>query len=508
MTFHLASPRLQQFFLQSATVIILGSSSVLGFAPFGLYLLPFLAISGLFWIWRDAQPKAALFYGWLFGLGFMIPGVLWLRISISQFGGMNFTLATLATLGFITFIASYFGMTGWLGCKLTPNPNLRLILSFPAVWCLTEWLRGWILTGFPWLSLGYSQIDSPLKNYAPILGVYGISLLLALSAGFAVLGVARHRSSETRLALFWLGLASLPWIGGFVLTQWTWSKPHGPPLQVSLVQPSIPQSLKWNPALRAPTLQTYSRLTRTANGSLIIWPETAIPDFLHRVEAEWLNPLTQELAQQNRRLLVGSPVLDPDGIRYYNAAVLLGIDRADYYKRHLVPFGEYLPLKAWLDPALKFLKIPMSNFTAGPVASHSINIAGQNVGVSICYEDAFGEEVRQALPTATYLINLSNDAWFGNSLAPHQHLEISRMRALETGRFLIRATNSGISAVIGPKGEIKAATKLFTETVLTTSIQPLTAATPFVLWGDNAALGLALTLIISIFLKPRVNNNV
>lgn len=500
----LKSVEFKKSILKSIIVVIAGSSSVLGFAPFGIYLLPYLALSTLFWIWHNSTPKAALFYGWLFGLGLMVPGVLWLRISISQFGGVNSVMATVATLGFISFVASYFAIAGWLGCKLTQHSNLRLTLSFPAAWCIAEWLRGWIFTGFPWLSLGYSQIDSSLAGYAPLLGVYGISLMLALSAGFTLLSITQW-FHNFKLAILGLSLTILIWLCGLGLTQWTWTNPHGPPFPVSLIQPSIPQSLKWDPQLRTPTLQTYSRLTRQASGNLIIWPETAVPDFLHRVETEWLNPLIQELKQRNSQLLVGSPVLDVNGVKYYNAAVLLGPERADYYKRHLVPFGEYLPLKIWLSPMLTFLKIPMSNFAAGQHTTHSIKIAGQNVGVSICYEDAFGEEIRQALPDATYLINLSNDAWFGDSLAPHQHLEISRMRALETGRFLIRATNSGISAIIGPNGKIQTSTQLFTQTVLTDFVQPLTAATPFVLWGDNATLGLVAMLMITLILITRAN---
>ncbi|KOR27380.1 acyltransferase, partial [Achromatium sp. WMS1] len=198
----------------------------------------------------------------------------------------------------------------------------------------------------------------------------------------------------------------------------------------------------------------------------------------------WLLPVAEKLAQRGAKLLVGVPVLDPDGKRYYNGAVLIGKPHRAYYKRHLVPFGEFLPFKNWLSPMLDFLHIPMSDFAPGSAGSSNIKIKDHMVGISICYEDAFGEEIRTALPTARYLINLSNDAWFGDSLAPHQHLEIARMRALETGRPLVRSTNSGISALIGPKGELQNTTTLFAKTALTGTIQPMRGITPFVHWGN------------------------
>jgi apolipoprotein N-acyltransferase len=271
--------------------------------------------------------------------------------------------------------------------------------------------------------------------------------------------------------------------------------PYQSPFYVSLIQPSIPQSLKWDPDKRIPTLKTYTRLTKQAKGTLIVWPETAVPDFLHRVETEWLNPLTQELATRSTNLIVGAPVLDADGNTYYNGAVLLGTNFAAYYKRHLVPFGEYLPFKSLLGSVLKFLRIPMSNFTPGQFNSHSIRINEHIAGISICYEDAFGEEIRASLPEASYLVNLSNDGWFGDSLAPHQHLEISRMRALEMARPLVRATNSGISAIIDSRGNIQASSQLFIETIVTGLIQPMTGKTWFVIWGDTATLIIALILI-------------
>jgi apolipoprotein N-acyltransferase len=301
----------------------------------------------------------------------------------------------------------------------------------------------------------------------------------------------------------------LVWIGGGLLQLQHWTRPVGDPLAVSLVQANIPQSMKWEPAMRLPSLKKYAQLTRAHwESDLVIWPETAVPDFLHRVEEDFLQPLAEEAARHDTRLLVGVPMLDQETGRYYNGAWVAGRPGDVYYKRHLVPFGEFLPFEALLRPLLAFMEIPMSDFAAGRERRPIVHVGGTPVGVSICYEDAFGEEVMQALPEAAYLVNLSNDAWFGDSLAPHQHLQIARMRALETGRPLLRATNTGISALIGPRGEIIAATGAFEEVVLSGRIQPMAGATPFVRTGNGLAVGLMLAALgLALLLGRRLRVN-
>lgn len=466
-----------------------GAVSVLAFAPFDLFLLPLLTLALLFRLWLDSTPQGAFRLGWLFGLGFMGFGVFWLRISIDQFGNVGTPLAIGITLAFVLIVALYFGLAGWLGHVTEGGREVQLLLVFPAVWGLIEWLRGWMLTGFPWLSLGYSQIDSPLAGYAPVIGVYGAGWLLAVSAGLLVLVWL-----DRRLRLWWGGAFVLIWAGGFLLLQPVWTRPAGEPLHVSLVQANIPQELKWSRAARLPTLEKYAERTRESRDSdLVIWPETAVPDFLHQVDEEFLQPLARETGRQGTHLLVGVPVLNLETSLYYNGAVVLGEkEYSAYFKRHLVPFGEFLPFRTLLGPLLEFMEIPMSNFAPGSHRRPLVQVGDTPVGVSICYEDAFGSEVVQALPEAAYLVNMSNDAWFGDSLAPHQHLQIARMRALETGRPLLRATNTGISALIGARGEILAATGAFEETVLRGEIQPMSGSTPFVRTGNTAVVTLML----------------
>jgi apolipoprotein N-acyltransferase len=277
-----------------------------------------------------------------------------------------------------------------------------------------------------------------------------------------------------------------------------WTAPAGPPFNASLLQGNVEQRLKWRAEELRPTLELYVTLTDEARGSrLIIWPETAVPALAHVVDDVLLKPLEEQARAGGRDLLIGIPI-EEDADRYYNAMLALGASGRDaYYKRHLVPFGEFLPFKPVLGPVLDFLEIPMSDFSAGsPHEPPVLTLAGHPAGISICYEDAFAEEVAQALPAAAFLVNASNDAWFGDSLAPRQHLEIARMRAKETQRYLLRATNTGISAIITPSGGLGAQTRLFEKAVLTAEITPLAGATPYVRLGNAAPVGLAVLLVV------------
>jgi apolipoprotein N-acyltransferase len=486
------SPVVLRGLWHGAAALAAGALTVVAFAPYELFALPLLTLALLFRLWLEASPASAFRLGGLFGLGLLGFGVSWLHISIDQFGNVGTPLAILATALFILVVALFFAASGWLSRRLACGPVCFALLLAPAVWGLAEWLRGWFLSGFPWLSLGYSQIDSPLAGYAPLLGVYGVSWLLALSAGLLLLAWL-----QPRRAALWLAAAGLLWLGGWALQQQRWTQPRGEPLQVSLLQANVPQSMKWQRAQRDPTLMLYSRMTRDSRGSdLVIWPETAVPDFLHRVEAQWLHPLAREVAAWGGEVLVGVPVVDLDTGRYFNSAKVLGVTGEVYHKRHLVPFGEFLPLKALIGPVLAFLEVPMSDFAPGTAERPLLTLRGLPVGLSICYEDAFGAEAVQALPEAALLVNLSNDAWFGDSLAPHQHLQIARMRALETGRPMLRSTNTGISALIGPGGEVLERSGLLEQAVLRGEIQPMAGATPFVRWGNGGVVGLMLLALL------------
>jgi apolipoprotein N-acyltransferase len=472
------------------------------YAPYGWWWLAVLAPAVLFAAWDGLTPRRALWRGWLFGLGLFGVGTSWVHISINQFGGVVLPLAVAATALFVMGVALFPALLGWLANRLTPEAGaLRWLLALPGGWTLAEWVRGWFFTGFPWLNLGYSQLETPLAGFAPVAGVYGVSLAAAVSAGALVYAA---RSASLPKGLYTVAGLALLWGGGGLIGQVQWVQPAGAPVRVSLVQGNIAQDLKWLQENQQPTLELYRELTRMSRDSdLVVWPETAVPAFLHQVEG-FLEELAEEARAYGTDLLVGVPVYELATDRYYNSVMSLGSATGFYHKRHLVPFGEYLPLKRALSGLLGFLEVPMSDFSAGAPVQAPLEVAGLRAGVLICYEAAFGEEVIAALPGADVLVNVSNDAWFGDSLAPHQHLQKARMRALETGRYLLRATNTGISAIIGPDGGLAGVSPQFEVHVLTGSVRPMQGATPYVSVGNAPVVLLAgLAVGLAALLGPR-----
>lgn len=471
-----------------------GALAVLGFAPFSYYPLAIVAAAGLYEALSDAPPRTGFWRGWLFGVGLLGFGIFWIRISLNEFGNMDAWVASLLTALFIAAMALYYGIAGWLIRRLDTGPFWAgPLLLFPGLYVLFEWLRGWLFTGFPWLDLGYTQIQGPLAGYAPVVGVYGISLLAVLSGGL-LWGVVRW-PARARIAAG--GGLALIWAGGLGLQGLDWTHPSGQPLKASVLQANIPQSVKWTPEAGVKIAEAYLQLTKeTLDSDLIVWPETALPDFLHQVRAPLIEPLAERARQEGAEIVLGIPVMDLEKRRYYNGLISIGSAEDLYAKRHLVPFGEFMPFKDWLGPLVRLFEVPMSDFSPGESKRPLIQVGTHRAGVSICYEDAFPSEVSQAMPEADYLINVSNDAWFGDSLAPHQHLEISRMRALENGRALVRATNTGVSAIIDDKGVVKATIPSFVRGSASADIQPRQGATPYSTIGNWGPIGTALAMVL------------
>ena len=466
----------------------------LGFAPFGWWFVPPFAIALALFGWLLVGPRHAFWRGWLFGLGMFGAGVGWVHVSVHQFGGNSLPAALAVTFALVAYLALYPAAlaAGLAALWERERAVWRVVLALPSGWLVLEWVRGWLMTGFPWLALGTGQVDAPLGTLAPLGGVLLVGFALALSATllWAVVAAAgRGRMvAAALLALLWGGTTA--WGGR------DWTEPAGPPLSVALVQGNIPQQRKWLPEELDLTLERYRALTEQAWGrDLVLWPETAVPVFYEDVADDYLAELEGTAARHGTDLLTGIPFRDQVTNDYYNAMLGLGDGRrAFYFKRHLVPFGEFLPLRDLLGEALRFLHVPMADFSRGPDDQPPMRLAGQPLGITICYEDVFPAEVRSVLPQATVLVNVSNDAWFGESLAPHQHLEIARMRALETGRPLLRGTNTGISAIIGPRGEVLARSPQFEIDVLFGEVEPRQGATPYVLLGDAPLIALALLL--------------
>jgi apolipoprotein N-acyltransferase len=454
----------------------------LAFAPFDLFPFAVLAPAALFGLWRGLPPAQAAWRGFFFGLGMFGLGVSWVYVSLHDFGNMPAPLAVVAVALFVAIMALFPALLGFAQAHIA-REGLRLLLFLPAAWALLEWVRGWFLTGFPWLSLGYSQIDTALAGYAPQLGVYAVSWATALSAGLLVCAWQDRHHALSRYAPALLVL----WLAGFALGRIEWVRPVDGPVRVALVQANVPLTVKWQPEWRQEIVSLYARLSAAhREADLIIWPETAVPAYLHELEDGFL-PSLQNLARaENQAFLFG--VVEERAVngemRTYNSVVSVGEEIGVYRKRHLVPFGEYLPLSSLLEWLLDYLHIPMSSFSSWGDRQPPLAAAGQKIGVSICYEDVFGEEVIRALPQATVLVNVSEDAWFGESFAPYQHLQKARMRALEGGRPLVRATNTGVTAVIDHHGRLIAQAPPFQRQVLTAEIQPMRGVTPYVRAGD------------------------
>ena len=478
--------------------LFLGAASVLGFAPFHVYPLPLVTLALLINLWRQASPRRAALLGFFLGLGFFLAGVSWVYVSMHEFGGMDAPLAALATLLFCAYLALYPALAGWLFARFKSGTVGRDALFAAGAWTLTEWLRGWLMTGFPWLSLGYSQAPgSPLAGYASGFGVYGVSFVaILIAASIAALLISPPAFSRNWRPLL---AAVLLLSCGRLLYLMDWTHPVGAPLTVSLLQGDVAQSMKWDPERLQQSLATYARLAREHPAELTVLPETALPVFFDELPAGYLRLLTQ-----NGPVLAGVVVRTRSG-GYTNAAVGLeaGAPLGAYAKSHLVPFGEYVP--AGFSWFLALMHIPLTDFTAGPADQPPLSLAGQRVMPNICYEDLFGDEIIRAVPGATLLVNLSNTAWFGHSLAQPQQLEIAQLRALETGRFMLRATNTGMTAAIRPDGVVAAVLPAFAVDALTVKVQGYAGMTPYARWGNALIVVIALACLLPALARRRAS---
>ncbi|MCX4186400.1 apolipoprotein N-acyltransferase [Methylophaga sp. OBS4] len=461
----------------SMVALLAGALLPLAFAPFYWYPLAVLSLVLLFFSWLEASPKQAAWRGWLFGFGMFGVGVSWVYVAIHVFGQSGMILATLLTGLFVAFLACYLALLGWFIKKLSPSCSsfIDLILLLPVAWVGFELFKGWFLSGFPWLELGVSQIEGPLAGFIPVIGVIGASWLVAVTAGLMI-------HSWRQKQWLWLLPVVLLWGSGEALKQVDWTQPVGTTVKTTLIQGNVPQQIKWDPEQLANTLALYQVTSEVHwDSDLIVWPENAIPAFYHQLRDFYLEPLQRQARDHQTDILLGLPVQDGRDGEYFNSMMVLGKQQGFYHKQHLVPFGDYVPFE-WLRGLIAFFNLPMSAFAAGPAGQPLLTAAGQPVGISICYEDVFSTEVLQTLPEATLLINATNNAWYGDSFAPHQHLQISRSRALETGRPLVRATTNGISAFVDFKGQIQSQTPQFEQAVLTETIQPRHGETPYVSW--------------------------
>ncbi len=470
----------------------------LAYAPLGWAFLAVPILAVLFYQWQQATASQAWWLGWAFGTGMFLSGVYWVYFSMHEHGAVPMVFSALLTFLFAMFLGLFPALVGWLSARYFKNADWqRLLLLYPALWVMMEWVRSWFFTGFPWLNLGSSQVHWPLAGYAPLLGEYAIGFLLALTA--AACAYVIKATNKARIITVILVL--VVWAGGHLLRQIEWTKATGEPFKVALVQGNVDQATKWNPDYRTQIISDYLKLSRPHwDVDVMIWPETAISAFYHHVP-EIIDILEKQARDTNTDLLVGIPYKDLETDEYYNSVLSLGAERAFYHKRHLVPFGEFIPLQSLLSDLLDFMGLPMSGFSRGSSTQTTLKAGGYLAGPTVCYEIIFNGELIQSLPAANYLVNVSNNTWFGDSSMPYQQLQMAQMRALETERYVLSATNNGVSAVVDHRGRIIQRSPQFQTHVLTAKVQARSGATPYVRYGNYPMVILLSLILLGLWLR-------
>ncbi|WP_416137527.1 apolipoprotein N-acyltransferase [Halomonas sp. HK25] len=461
-----------------------GVLTTLTASPFELWWLGPVAVGLVYLGIHALTPGQAAVRGWCYGLGLFGSGASWVYVSIHDYGYTGVPLAVFLTALFVASMALFLAVTLWLYRRLT-GPRLAF-LSFAGAWVLGEWLRTWLFTGFPWLLLGSAHVDSPLASWAPIGGVYLLSLITALSGTLLVELLSRRWWAAVPIAVLWLAPLALP-------TQWT--QPAGEPLRVALLQGNLDQLIKWTPEGQREAANTYIELTRAQPDDidLIVWPEAALPMF--EDQARPILERVQSNLSPDTALLTGILQRDAEG-RYFNSVIGLGLAEGQYRKEHLVPFGEYLPLESLLAGTIAFFDLPMPAMTPGPSGQAPMRVAGTTIGNAICYEIIYADLVAERARHSELLLTVSNDTWFGESIGPLQHLQMARLRALENGRYLVRATSNGVTVIVDSQGHITARAPQFEVASITGEAVPMSGLTPFTRTGSWPAWLLAALLIL------------
>jgi apolipoprotein N-acyltransferase len=476
--------------LRDALSLLAGAALACAFAPLQLWPLAVLCPALQMWLWEQVSPRRAARSGFWFGAGTFGLGTWWLYISIHGVGAAPIWLTLFLVGALVAIMSLYQALLGWLAARLLPASGaLRWLVGLPGLWLLMEWWRGWFLTGFPWLSLGYSQTDTALAGVAPVLGVYGISALLLVGSGGML---ALLRSADRRVRILSAATLLLPWGIGALLMPVLWTTPSGPPLTAAVVQGAIPQDLKWQEENVGPTRTLYIALEQQALGAkLIVWPEAAVPEIAND-DPQFLGQIYSVARMHGSDVLMG--ILRVDEMdRSFNSIMALSDHVSFYDKHHLVPYAEYFPVPQMVRSWLRMMNLPNLDFTPGAAVQPPISAAGTLVAASICYEDAYGNALPPVLRRgATVLVNVTNDAWFGHSWARYQHFQIARMRAIESRRPLIRAAQDGVSALVGADGRVLAQAREFRPVVLRGSVQPRAGLPPYARFGNAPIVVLGL----------------
>ena len=491
--------------LGAALLLIAGGLQTLTFAPYYLWWLGPVSILLILLVCVPLASSQLFRAGWLTGLGLFASGASWVYVSISQYGNTSQWIAIVLTALFVAGLALFHGLAFWFWGKLARSSAVRRLLLFPAIWLLSDWLRGWVLTGFPWLYLGTAHTDGPLAGLAPLGGVHLVTLAIITTAVAAygalwLILQTRHTFAATVVVA---GL--FPWLIAPALNRTDWTTLAQEPTSVAAMQGNIPQQIKWDPEFVKDQIVAYLGMTEDHwNTDIILWPETAIP--IPQDKAGKIIDHINERLGENSTLITGIPWYGfserSEGFTYHNSITALGAGEGIYHKQKLVPFGEYVPLEKYLRGLIGFFDLPMSSFTPGPKNQSALNANGLRVMPFICYEVAYPDFLARNALNADLLLTISNDGWFGDSIGPLQHLQLARMRALETGRYMLRGTNNGVTAIINNKGQITERIPQFERAVMTGQIYGASGSTPYMVTSSWPVLTFALILIV--FVRERV----
>lgn len=492
-----------------------GLSLVFAYAPFSFWYLTLFVPSVVFYLAQNNTPKYAAKLVGVFAFGWFASGISWVHVSIDQFGGLPLMVSIGLMLILCLYLAIFPALSAYLAAHFSKNKKLNLWL-LPSFWLLTECLRAVFLTGFPWLSLGYSQIDSPLSVYAPVIGEVGITALVLFINIFLVkiIVAIKHRKASSLISPITL-LILMTSIGTF-FSQSNWVKLTDKTVKVALVQGNIEQAIKWAPEQEWPTMLKYLDLSRVNfDADIIIWPESAIPAMEPAVQ-DYLTSVNRSALLNNSAIITGIINYNFETKQYFNSLIVLGKKHLNdeqgyfynhsnrYSKHHLLPIGEFVPFQELLRPIAPLFSLPMSSFSRGSYQQHNLIAKELSLLPLLCFEIAFPHQLAANLTEKTdLLLTVSNDAWFGDSHGPHQHMEIARMRALEFGRPLLRATNNGITGVLDHKGNFIARIPQFEEAVLKTEVALVAGQTPYSQWPRLILLLMILVPIVIINLVKR-----
>jgi apolipoprotein N-acyltransferase len=487
----------QHIYVKLLLCVALGAISPLSFAPFDYWLVSLFSLAGFAALLSSVNTGKQFFIlSFAFGLGYFGIGVSWVYVSIYHFGSAPFLLAILLTSLFVSFVALVFALPFYALIWVTPS--LRLLLGIPLLWVFSEWIRTWLLTGFPWLFIGYSHTDTVLSGWAPIGGILLVSLLSLLTS--SVMAICCYARYAVKIKLY-AGLFILcAWLAGYALQAVRWTQQGDKEITVGIVQPNVHQNLRWLPEYQDTIKAGLRELSAPLwESDWIIWPEAAIPHVFHG-SLDFIEETRQLAKRSNTTVITGvlydAPLVDQQRQQYFNSIIGIGDSEGIYHKQRLVPFGEYVPLEDWIRGLIEFFNLPFSVISSGPAEQATVRIGNYSLANAICYEIAYPTLVAEVAKAADVLLTVSNDAWFGESIGPLQHFQMARMRAIEIGRYVIRGTNNGISAIIQPNGKVQQQSEQFIATTMSGSVFPMQGNTPFMRWKHYVVFSLLIVMFL------------